>query len=63
MNNDAFFSGDAATADAVRKALKDGRAKTAFLQKIKSFKITGASQAVFQSARRCADDREDALCR
>ena len=62
MNNDAFFSSDADTADAVRKALRVGRAKPAFLQKNNSLKITGASQAVFQSTRRCADDREDALC-
>ena len=44
--NALLVSGDSEAADAVRKALKDDRAKTALLKKIKSFKIVDAVRAV-----------------
>lgn len=44
--NALLVSGDSEAADAVRKALKDSRAKAALLKRIKSFKIINAVQAV-----------------
>ena len=44
--NALLVSGDSEAADAVRKALKDSRAKASLLKKIKSFKIINAVRAV-----------------
>ena len=57
--NALLVSGDFEAAAAVRKALKDDRAKAALLKKIKSFKIINAVQAVSESAAEIVPTAQD----